>query len=348
MRPTFGRTAPTTFYNDAMRVVWILAIACSSAQSPKSVSTDERVVAVDAAVKRPAPEVGQAACDGPHPADWRPTASFLGSGRVVHLRVASSIAGPVWATDRCVALDLEVVGVYRGDGAAGEHVNVVIRQSVIEHARARPAGAWWSIPIDPGTEYVAFCPVGSLASLRGSCTVMVAKELLQDLRFARDTEAAKLPLATVLALFKTECPTASYVATSYLWEKFGETAAKDPAAYDAFVTSVEEPTCSRIARATLFDSLYGVVFQESTPHVRRIVRAMFHLLDVAEANDLHDNLIGTWLPNALGIVGGAKKWTATEIFAGAPALRAAAVKALAAYQGRSDATGLRAWLGARP
>jgi hypothetical protein len=57
---------------------------------------------------------------------------------------------------------------------------------------------------------------------------------------------------------------------------------------------------------------------------------------------LHDNLIGTWLPNSLG--GGAKKWTASEVFAGAPALRAAAVKALAAYKGSSDANPLRAWI----
>jgi hypothetical protein len=336
-----------------MRAVWIvIAVACSSTpHDPKPPApADAARVALDVAAVQASPDVERAACDLPHATDWRPVGTVLERGRIVHVRVASAKPGPQWGSDRCVALDLEVLGVFRGEEATGEHVKLVIRQSMIEHVRARPGGAWWigEQTLEQGLEYVAFCPAGPLAiSLRGSCGVTSAKPLLQDLRFVRDAEAAKLPLSTVLAQFKAECATASHVAPAYLWEKFGESAARDVAIYDAFATVVEEPSCSYTSRATLFNSFYSVSMAESAPHIRRLVRAMFRLLDVVEAAGMHDNLIGTWLPNALGIVGGMKKWTAAEIFGGAPALRAAATKALAAYQGTADAKALRAWL-ARP
>ena len=71
------------------------------------------------------------------------------------------------------------------------------------------------------------------------------------------------------------------------------------------------------------------------------------LLAMPEAVDLHDNLVGTWLPNTLDLVGGGTKQTATAVFGGDAKARAAALAAVRGYHGANATTALRAWFGVR-
>jgi hypothetical protein len=334
-----------------VRAALLALAACSpAAREPASPASP---ASPDATLVAPAPAL---TCETSP--DWRPGQSFLQSTTVVHVRVASATPGPTTQQSRCVALELDVLDVFRGDvaPAAGEpppimindRVSVVVRQSMIERYTSRPAGAWWIVEqsLEPGSDYIATCPTGKLAdALRGSCVVSVAKPHLADLALVRDAETKQLGLGAVVSSLRANCATADIVAPRYLWEKFGEQAVKDFAVYEALISVVLESTCTHTARVVLFDSLYSVgVLHESPPHVRRLVRVMFELLAMPEAAGLHDNLIGTWIPNALGIEGGMAKRTAAEVFAGDAAGRAVAIKTLAAYQGSVDTAKLRAWV----
>jgi len=267
---------------------------------------------------------------------------------VLHLRVASATSGPTWG-DRCVALDLELLDTFRGDGPErkGDHLHLIIRQSLVTRYTSRPAGAWWIVEqsLEPGSEYVAFCPTVATASLRGSCNVQPAAGLLADLRFARDAETRRLALPELLAGARAGCRTASYVAPGYIWERHRDAAMRDPATFDAIVSLVEEPACSPIARATLFDAVQSALGGESLPHRRRLVRAMFRLLEMPEAIDLHDNLVGVYLPSALGLTAGTKPLAVAAVFGSDAAARTAAASALRNYKGPSDASSLRVWIG---
>lgn len=325
---------------------WIVLAACSRAPSDfKPLPPAPSIARVDAGVTA-GPD--RAACDGPQSTEWRPTTSFLGSVRVMHLRVAAATPGPTWG-DRCVALDLELLDTFRGTSPErpGEHIHLIIRQSMITHYTSRPAGAWWIVEqsLEPNTEYIAFCPSAKTEALRGSCVVTPAPTLLADLRLAREAEAKQLSLADLVGRVRTGCRSSSYVIASYVWERHREQALREPQAFDTIVSLIEEPSCDRIARLTLFNAVEEVQAGESPPHVRRVVRAMFHLLALPEASDMHDNLVETYIPNVLGLVGGATKTTAAQVFAGDPKARTAATAAVRAYKGRADATAVRAWLG---
>jgi len=323
--------------------------ACSS--SPKKSQAPEPTAPIDAAAAPDAPiaivdagpSLHRTACD--QLIDWRPPRDFLAADRVVHLRVAASTFGVAWGHDRCVALDLEVVDSFRGSGndKPGDHLNLIVRQSTIEHYTSRPAGAWWIVEhtLAPGTEYVALCPPGPLATtLVGSCQVIVAGPVLADVRFARDNATAASP--ALLAEARTRCDALDYLAADVTWGLMEQAAERDPAVYGKVLDLLEDARCAQGFRAALLN--VAVLPAGSRAHARRLAQAMFRLLAQPVAADLHDNLVVTWLPNALGLEGGGYKLTAAEVFAGSAARRAEARAAIAGYKGPADATPLRTWI----
>jgi len=324
-----------------------LAVAACS-HPPKAPATPEPADAatpVDAAVPivDAPPALGRTRCD--QQIDWRPP-TFASSGRVVRLRVAAARFGVTWGHDRCVELDLELVDSYRGASTehAGDHLKIIVRQSTITHYTSRPAGAWWVIEqtLEPTTEYVAFCPAGPLATtLIGSCRVTRAVEVLADVELARGVETSALGFDATVAKAHAECPRLSYVAAQFLWERL-HAEISELALYRKLLELLEDPRCAETFRATLLDAVE--LPAPTRPQAIRLAQAMFRLLAESEAADLHDNLVATWLPTALGLDGAAFKLTAAEVFAREPTRRTAARSALAAYKGPADTQPLRAWL----
>lgn len=282
-----------------MRRVWIvLATACSSPAKPS----------VPEPPAKPAPvDLSRAACDKPH--DWRPTHSFVTADRVAHLRVKSARWGPEWEQHRCGFVELELVDALRG--TLPKTSAIVISQATITRYTSRPAGAWWVVeqPLEPGTEYVAFCPPG--ASLEGTCTIANATTTLADVRFARDAE--KHDLAGVLQAAAQACAQLGHVAATYVWERFRAEATKDATTYGKIVGLVEMPACDVRFRDALFHAVQEPALADSLPHATRLAQAMFQLLSLPSAVDLQDNLVGTWLPAQLGLDGN-RKLTARQVF----------------------------------
>lgn len=332
----------------AWRTAVLFAAACSAPAVPAGPSAPSPADAAHLEAPRALPPPPPPTSTCRVVPEWRPGASYAQSASVVHLRVASATPGPTTDQQRCVALELEVVTAYRGAAKPGERVRVVVAQSMITHYTSRPAGAWWIVEqsLAPGSEYVALCPAGALADvLAGSCNVMDHAPYQADLALVHAAETARVTGLPLIAKLRAACAAANVLATGYVWEQTAAQARTELATFDALLGVVLEPACSTTTRAVLFDAVYGAGLErDALPHVRRLVRAMFQLLALPQAAGLHDNLIGTWLPNALGLDGGLPQRTAAEIFAGDPAGRTAATRTLAAYRGSADAGKLRAWL----
>lgn len=277
--------------------------------------------------------------------DWRPGLSYKQSSHVVHVRVSFASFEPVMDQRRCVALDLEILSTYRGTGNPGDHVQLVVQQSMIEHT-SWPA-AWWIVEqsLRPGTEYVAMCESGKLADvLRGLCTVKVAAPHLASLAMVRDADVNHVTGIALVSRLRATCGIADEIATGYVWDQTGEQAVKDLPLYDALLSVVLEPSCSQTARAVMINQVTDLAMSGTPAHLVRVARTLFKLLAMPEASGFHDNAIGTWLPNALGLEGGLPKLEPTDVFSGDPKFRAEATKTLADYRGTADTKRLRAWI----
>lgn len=321
------------------RALLVLAACSSPAPAPTALPKP-----VDAA--SPIPPIVAAALSCDTDSDWHPGLSYKQSAHVVHVRVAAASPGPVMDQSRCVALDLEIVGAYKG--TATGHVKIIVKQSMIEHYTSRPAGAWWIVEqsLEPGSEYIAMCGSGKLADLlRSSCTVTTAAPHLANLAMVRDADVNHVMGIALISRLRTTCAIADEIATGYVWDMTGEQALKDIPLYDALLSVVLEPSCSQTARAVMINELTGLAMSGGTPaHLVHIARTLFKLLAVPEASGFHDNAIGTWLPNALGLEGGMPKLKPTDVFSGEPKFRADATKTLADYKGTADTKKLRAWI----
>jgi hypothetical protein len=321
-----------------MRCALGLALACG-------------VAAAAPPAKHATPSLERKACD-PRP-EGAGMASFDDAKRILHLRVVHADFGKDFGSNRCVALELELVDSFRGAGPEkiGQHLHLTVQQSTVTSYTSRPAGAWWVIEqnLDPGSELVAFCPEAGPASdqLREKCAVGNAQAaLLGDLALAREVEAKHLDAASLVAKVRARCAGASYVLADLLLAQLGAAAAKDIATYDLLVTVLVDPACSNTMRGQLLDGLNdGATLTEDATRTRRLVRAMFHLLAMPEAKDFHDNIIEPYLVNLVGIASALPKRRASDIFT--PSELATAKAALAAYKGQTSTVRLRAWLDAR-
>jgi hypothetical protein len=270
-------------------------------------------------------------------------ASFLGAERILHLRVVDAAFGPENKDrEREVTLDLELRDVFRGP-TDDARLHVVVHQSTITHYTSHPAGTWWVVEqnLSKGSELVAFCAGAGKAAtlLPSSCRVLPAAPLLADLALLRDVD---MHHADAIDAVRAHCATASHLATGYVWERHGAASARDLALFDRILALLVEPTCTPVARTTLLIDVTAP--EDSLPHMRMLVRALFRLLAMPEARGEHDNLVDTYIPNWLGLTSGLPRRSADEIFAGAASARREAEAALRAYAGRADVKRLRKWI----
>lgn len=276
-----------------------------------------------------------------------PGFSYNRTDHAVHVKVSSASPGPTTDQSRCVAVEFDVLEAWHGTGWEGKRLSVVLRQSMIERYTSRPADAWWIVEhaLQVGDEYIALCYGDDLAkALANECKIFPAKQYLADLKLVREMELADLDDAPMIAKVRAVCGTVQVIATQYLFEKTFRKVGFELPLYEAWLATVTDPSCSPTARSLMFDGAYSIGSTARPSHVRALVRAMFVLLAMPEAKPLHDNLVGTWMPNLLGIEGGMTKQTAAAMFANDAKGRAGAAKALADYKGTSDATKLRAWI----
>ena len=135
----------------------------------------------------------------------------------------------------------------------------------------------------------------------------------------------------------------------YMVERFHEPGFEERANFEGVMDLLEERALKPVVRVTLWNGLRNYVQSSASLqdwHIYRLAIALFRLLALPEAKPLHDNIVGTYLPNLLD-VGTPEVHSADAVFREWPAERQKANAALNAYSGAAPKDPLQSWLRTR-
>lgn len=224
-------------------------------------------------------------------------------------------------------------------------------------------GLWSMVQLTDGIKYVAFCHGPSrdarLLLNEENCEQLVSPEgALEDTRAAMVLEKAdSFDVLSAAAGGKHGQVFARYVAARM---KQPQTAAPLPAqpefalrtvaspsdeAFESLMTLLESPQTTDEARQAYLTSLYEEVTMKATTsdeQVSRLVRALFRLLTMLEAQSLHENIKQVYLPNLLGLKNPPVRYSAADVFQDQNDERLAALAFL--KQARAVSSQLIQWL----
>jgi hypothetical protein len=281
------------------------------------------------------------------------------STHILLFRVEASQLGawgprPEGGTQRDVQLTIKLEELLKGK--TKETTDSVVKLQVKQYGTgtsrvAAMPGVWSNHELAPKAQYVAFCNSrenNTAALLQDpSCErLQPAGEALADVRLALQSEAENMPIKGLFALAKPMAAKLHYTFAEYAWQRFDASNWKQPENFEQLMEFLEFPALSDVTRSTLLDLVYSRVSNEpdSGHRVPRLAITMFRLLRTPEASKQHDNIIKPFLPNLLGLSGGATKRTPDEIFVDFPGERPKALQSIREYQGAVPVADLVAWL----
>jgi hypothetical protein len=287
----------------------------------------------------------------------------LRSTHILRIKLLTVASGP-WAPSRpgfkarTVDLTVEVAETLRGklDSATAGPVHVSITQSdYASELMWQPLpGPWPGGDLAPGASLVVFAQSKDARVERllvePACTqVGPAEPVLTGLRIAAQAEAGNLPLARTLALAARETARLDPTFADFVWGKYGGPAMGSPA-FDLLAEFAERKGLDARTRQALLSGASDAVgfYGDSTPaRAQRLALAMCRVLLMDEAADLRENLIGTFLPNLLGITSALPRQPASAVFKGHDVERRALSDFLNRHGTGADAKPLQTWLNAR-
>lgn len=284
---------------------------------------------------------------------------ILRSTHILLIRILTSEAGP-WSNDangnlvRQTRMTVRLEQILKGelDQPAGSPVRIEVRQFGRPGTRVYAVpGVWSDQPTAQGTQLVTFAssPSRNATSVlvEPDCkTVVPAESALADVRVALDAERDGLSLGDSLRLAEPSAPSLQNLFGEYLTAKYAGTLLGNAAEFSALLRFVENPDLSPVARTTLLDFATSEIGEARAPSpqaLRALVNTLFHLVAMPEAQALHDNVIGVYLPAVLRWNGSHYSVGTAEVFP-APADRARAEATLNNYHGAASTEALKAWL----
>ena len=212
-------------------------------------------------------------------------------------------------------------------------------------------GVWSEQPLDPGTQLVAFCRTDGTDAAEiikdPFCEkLIVAGSALLDVRLAFQAETQHLTLPALYERFQPNAASLTYLFTEYLWAAYGTDAMHNAEQFEALLRFLEEPNLGPVARLTLLTPIYSMFLTGTIDAalLNRFVITLFHLLRLPNAGSLHDNIVGTYLPNVLGLHAGIAVKAAADVLKDYPEERATLDETLRNYSGGSPTAPLVGWL----
>jgi hypothetical protein len=211
-------------------------------------------------------------------------------------------------------------------------------------------GVWSPVALTPGAELVAFAQTTDSRVDRvlaePACTrVVPASPILPGLRIAIKAETDGLTLDRTLSLATVEASHLDPVFAEYLWDKYEGEAMASLSAFGSILNFTERGGLDVRTRQTLLQGAYDLVgmHRDDADRAQRLALSMCRLLLMPEAAVLHENLIGTYLPNLLGIASSLPPQPASKVFQGHESERDALRAFLRRYGTDGDAAALLAW-----
>jgi hypothetical protein len=293
------------------------------------------------------------------PANADSPSIILRSTHILHMRLDAAQPGewshhPSGWMERRADLALTLIEILKGatGEAPGQQFQLTVIQLTGGPLSMVPApGVWSDKPLDPGVEMVAFCRgQGALAAellTEPACErLLPAAGALADVRLAREIESGRPTLSEAVDRAVRAEASLHDVFIEYLWARWENEALREPQSFELVMRLLETPGLGYIARATLLNLVLGDVLsgKASAPLANRLAVALFRLIEVKEAASLHDNIIGTFLPNLLALHADMASKKAADVFKEYPNERAKTEETLRSYQGEVSTTELLEWL----
>lgn len=284
----------------------------------------------------------------------------LRSTHILLIRIESS-QPEQWAPEpngnlkRTVDLIIRLEEILKGTvrEPTGGQVHIIVEQFGRPGTRyyAVP-GVWSDHPIEPGTRLVAFChgaSDGAAELLREpSCQQLLPPEKsLADVRLALQAEAKDLTVPDALRLAEASAASLDYIFAEYVAAKLADSLLGDAGVFESLMRFIENPSLSIIARSALLTFVYSKVTAQDPapkPYGQKLVVMMFHLIALPQASALHNNIISVYLPNLLGLSGGATRKKAEDLFQEIPGERQKLERILQEYRGEASTDALVKWL----
>ena len=213
-------------------------------------------------------------------------------------------------------------------------------------------GVWSKQNIERGRQFLAFCrdsgKVAAALLKEPACQLVTpADESLVGVRHAVRAESDNLSIADLLAEATPDAMSLDFIFAGYLSVKISGEAFFSKTNFEAVLSFLENARLPAATRSALLASVRTTISTSNlaqNQHVCRLVITMFRLIDLPEAADLHDNITEVFLPNLLGLKGGAKKCDVNEVFKDYSTDRAAAERLLREHTESSSNKQLLDWL----
>ena len=297
------------------------------------------------------------------PYDPESSAEILRATHILLVRVVESAPGP-WTpvSERLQQRDVEVLfsidGILKGTIIEGQgaRVRTTVQQFEVVGGRYfRVPGVWSEKELSPEARFVAFTssgsgndPVASHSALREpECfTVDAGDESVIDVALADRAGVPPEPLGRLLLATADQRPAYGRFFARYVEARLPEILFNSREDFDVVMSTVEDPALSPVARTLLISAVCSscIMLDPAPPaFVARLVAGTARVVSQPVDSSLQTNLLKTYLPNVLGIVGGAQPKPAREVFADQPESRAITESLLAAYPDRAAARPLLEW-----
>ena len=286
--------------------------------------------------------------------------AFLRATCVVRLVITSVQPGP-WKpvgeglSRREVDLGVRLEEVFKaqmpkGEVAAGRTLTVRLEQNRSGAPIYSPVpGLWSEQSLDKGRELVIACAGASLQAALSEPLLILPKTAAAEARLIAQAEEQHLDALAVSRrakeLAKTAPESLDFAFAQWLWARHGARALVEQQAAEAVFSLLELPGLPGSARVTLLvDAVGAASAAPGTTLVgsRRLVRALFKLLALPDAQPVAENAVSVDLPLLLRLHDPPLVPRSLLL---SDAERDEARKLLEAWQGKADKSALRAWLG---
>jgi hypothetical protein len=294
-------------------------------------------------------------------ADPGPSASvILQATHILLLQIESADSGS-WAQEtartqaRSVKLQISLREVLKG--SVGDDTSTNIEISVQQTAGlgsrifAVP-GVWSGKPVSAGTRLVVFCRSSSrnaISILQEShaLAVLPPEECLSDVRRALDAEREHVTLPELIPRFAGGPDSPGPLFAEYMAARLDEVLFEDREGFNELLSSLEMPVLPPRFRGLLLRTLFErVLLADPAPpgFAERLVVAALRIAMLPDAAPLRPDLLTNYLPNLLGLEGGATRKVADSVFLGFPGERERAERALTDYPEPAEAALILDWI----
>ena len=236
--------------------------------------------------------------------------STIAVARIEAAKPADWTPGPRQTKVRKVELRLTIEQMLKGRSPRESQITIEMEQAEPGSRTVAVPGAWSEKSIETGTRYVLF----SRSDLSHSDRVEAAASLTQ-VKFVLEADRHKWGFADLR--FNASPNALGPIAGEYVLARLDEALYSDAAQFDALLTWLESPGTPASFRLQVASVIFSkVISADPAPQAfwSRLAVGGFRMAGLPNAGPLGESILSTYLPNLLGLAGGATKKTPEQVF----------------------------------